>query len=164
MKKTPPHPNSFLNASSQACITASVALVVVAGAMACALLLLTAGVPSLPPAEDTASHHRALIAELQRMAGHLERANSRRLDDARFDGLEMRLAEVHAMLGVLAEAMAGSAAEAVAGGGSDGAVAGDGESLRLKSGTFEQEEDESEIIVVTMDEEDEKPAIDVTAE
>ena len=162
MKKTPPYPYSFLAASSHACITASVALVVVAGVMACALLLLTAGVPSLPPAEDTASHHRALIAELQRMAGHLERANSR-LDEAaagaRFDSLDLRLAEVHAMLGVLAEAMAGSAAEAVAGGGSDGAVAGDGESLRI-----DQEEDESEIIVVTMDEEDEKPANDVTAE
>jgi hypothetical protein len=139
MKKTPPHPNSFLNASSQACITASVALVVVAGAMSCALLLLTAGVPSLPPAEDTASHHRALIAELQRMSGHLERANSRRLDDARFDGLEMRLAEVHAMLGVLAEAMAGG---------------GDGTSLQLKSGDAGGGED-GEIVIVSVSEDSE---------
>lgn len=150
MKKTPPHPNSFLNASSQACITASVALVVVSGAMACALLLLTAGVPSLPPAEDTASHHRALIAELQRMAGHLERANSR-LDEAaagaRFDSLDLRLAEVHAMLGVLAEAMAGSAAEAVAGGG-------DGTSLQLKSEDAGGGED-GEIVIVSVSEDSE---------
>jgi hypothetical protein len=147
MKKTPPYPYSFLAASSHACITASVALVVVAGIMACSLLLLTAGIPSAPPAEDTASHHRALIAELQRMAGHLERANSRRLDDARFDGLEMRLAEVHAMLGVLAEAMAGSAAEAVAGGG-------DGTSLQLNSGDAGGGEDGA-IVIVSVSEDSE---------
>ena len=112
MKKPPP-PYSFLATSGNACITACVALVVVAGIRVCSFLLLTTtGIRAEPLAEDTAAHHRALIAELQRMASHLERANHR-LDDTaaagvRFDSLEMRLAEVHAMLGVLAEAVAGS--------------------------------------------------------
>jgi hypothetical protein len=150
MKKPPP-PYSFLTASGNACITACVALVIVASIMTGSFLLLTTtGIPAEPLAEDTAAHHRALIAELQRMASHLERANHR-LDDTaaagvRFDSLDMRLAEVHAMLGVLAEAMSGSAVEVTdlrRGGGDEDDVAGE---VEIASVSEEGEDGEVQIV------------------
>ena len=112
----------------------SIGLATVLFFAACATALILFGVVNtmtLPPTH----HHHTIVAELKRLSARMDQSEHQHR--AGIDGVGLRLAELHAAVGAMAEAMIG-------GGGGEGKRGGDGQAetdMKLKTGGEERNDE-----------------------